>query len=65
MAGLTAEAGKVYYFRAGPFPGEADFVLDLDMLNRGQGQVSRGLVAVTVCYTPNLSGMPGAGLFRK
>jgi len=38
MAGLTAEAGKVYYFRARLFPGEADFFLDLDPVNSDQGR---------------------------
>lgn len=38
MANLNAEAGKVYYFRARLFPGEADFFLDLDATNSDQGK---------------------------
>jgi len=38
MANLTAEAGKVYYFRVRVFPGEAEFSFDLDLVNSDQGK---------------------------
>lgn len=38
MANLMADAGKIYYFRARLFPGEADFFLDLETVNGDQGK---------------------------
>ncbi len=38
MANFTAEAGKVYYFRIRLFPGQGDFVFDLDPINIDQGK---------------------------
>lgn len=39
LANFTAEAGKVYYFRARIFPGHADFSFDLDMINSDEGKL--------------------------
>jgi hypothetical protein len=38
MANFTAEAGKVYYFRARIFPGRYDYSFDLDPINGDQGK---------------------------
>lgn len=38
MAGFTAEAGKVYYFRARLFPGHGDYLFDLDPINSDEGK---------------------------
>ena len=38
MAGFTAEAGKVYYFRARLFPGHGDYLFDLDPMNSDEGK---------------------------
>lgn len=38
MAGLTTEAGKVYYFRARLFPGEDDYSFELDRVDRDEGK---------------------------
>ncbi|MFZ0291430.1 MAG: hypothetical protein WBV26_08655 [Candidatus Sulfotelmatobacter sp.] len=38
MANFTAEAGKVYYFRARIFPGHYDYSFDLDPINGDQGK---------------------------
>lgn len=38
MAGFTAEAGRVYYFRARLFPGYADYSFDLDPVNPDEGK---------------------------
>jgi hypothetical protein len=38
MAGFTAEAGKVYYFRARLFPGHGDYSFDLDLINSDEGK---------------------------
>jgi len=38
MANFTAEAGKVYYFRARVFPGAHDYSFDLDVINSDEGK---------------------------
>lgn len=38
MANFTAEAGRVYYFRARIFPGHLDYSFDLDPINGDQGK---------------------------
>ncbi|SRR5579883_552430 len=38
LANFTAEAGKVYYFRARIFPGHYDYSFDLDPINSDQGK---------------------------
>jgi hypothetical protein len=38
MAGFTAEAGRVYYFRERVFPGSADYSFDLDPINSDEGK---------------------------
>jgi hypothetical protein len=38
MANFTAEAGKIYYFRARLFPGRGDFSFDLDPVNSDEGK---------------------------
>jgi hypothetical protein len=38
MAGLNAEAGKTYYFRARAFPGQSDYLFDLDLANTDEGK---------------------------
>lgn len=38
MASLTAEAGKVYYFRARVFPGEDNYSFDLDRVDNDEGR---------------------------
>lgn len=38
MAGLTAEAGKAYYFRARVFPGENNYSFELDRVDGDEGK---------------------------
>jgi hypothetical protein len=50
MASLTAEAGKVYYFRSRLFPGRADFSFDLDPVNRDEGKFLVAAAAYSVSH---------------
>jgi hypothetical protein len=45
LVNFTAEAGKVYYFRARIFPGHQDYSFDLDPINSDQGKLLIALSA--------------------
>src|SRR5271169_5698938 len=51
MASLTAEAGKVYYFRIRVFPGQGDFAFDLDPINSDQGKFLVASAPFTVSHS--------------
>ena len=53
MAGFTAEAGKVYYFRARLFPGHGDYSVDLDLINSDEGKFLVASSAFCVSHAKN------------